>query len=98
MRLLSLIVVGAASVALTACQHTEPGVRVVYQDRPVSQPCLPLDQIPSEPAKVASLLTGNAEADLPIMAARALALLEWGESMHRSLTACAEDSHNPAAQ
>jgi hypothetical protein len=63
-------------------------VRTVHV--PVPQPCLPADQIPEEPPRVASELTGNAALDLPIVAASALVLRAWGQEMRAALVACAQ--------
>lgn len=76
---------------LAACQHTEPGIKVIYRDKPIPMPCIPLDEIPEEPDRVGDLLNGDAEHDLILMTGRAIALLAWGEKMNSALTACASE-------
>ena len=77
------------AVLITGCDHAEPGIEVRTVQVPVPQPCLPLDQIPSEPAQVGSQLNGNAAHDLSIVAASALELRAWGQEMVTALKACA---------
>lgn len=77
------------ALALAGCHHTEKGVEVRLVPTPVPQPCLPLDQMPPEPVKVAKDLTGNAAHDLAIVAASALDLRAWGQQMAAALKACA---------
>jgi len=74
---------------ITGCDHAEPGIEVRTVQVPVPQPCLPLDQIPPEPAQVGSQLNGNAAHDLSIVAASALELRAWGQEMASALKACA---------
>jgi NAD(P)H-dependent FMN reductase len=79
------------ALLLAACGHSEPGgIQVRTVQVPVPQPCLPADQIPPEPPKVATLLNGIAAHDLAIVAASALDLRAWGEEMEAALRACAE--------
>ena len=85
MRKLSCI----ALLALAACNHTQAGVKIQRVEVPVPQPCLPLDQIPAEPPRVADQLTGNAAVDLPIVAASALLLRAWGQELAAAHRACA---------
>lgn len=76
-------------VALSACSTAQPGIEVRTVEVPTPVPCLPANQIPAEPDTVADQLTGNAAADLPIVAASALMLRAWGREMHVALGACA---------
>jgi len=78
-----------AALALAGCQTTQPGIVVKEVRVPVPVECLPAEQIPAEPPLVADDLTGNAAADLPIVAASAILLRSWGQTMHGALTACA---------
>lgn len=83
-----LILIIAA--ALSACTTERPGgIEVRTVEVPVPQPCLPADQIPAEPASVASQLNGVAAHDLRIVAASALELRAWGQEMAAALHACA---------
>ena len=90
MTLARIMVVGVASAILTACSHTEPGIRVERVEVPVPVPCLPLDQIPAEPPLVGDQLTGLPAQDLPIVAASALRLRAWGRELFAAHVACAE--------
>ena len=67
--------------------------RVEYQVQRVAvpSPCVPADQIPAEPEQVGDKLTGNAAADLAIVAASAIDLRAWGRGMASDLQACAGD-------
>jgi hypothetical protein len=86
-----IILAGALGITLAACGHSETGgIQVRTVQVPVPQPCLPVDEIPPEPAKVASLLNGIAAHDLAIVAASALDLRAWGQQMEAALRACAE--------
>lgn len=91
MRTVKLSLTVAAALTLAACQH-QGGVEVRTVQVPVPQPCLTIDAIPTEPPRVADSLTGNAAADLPLVAASALELRAWGQEMHAALTACAATS------
>lgn len=75
-------------LALTACTEQPGGIEVRTVEVPVPQPCLPADQIPDEPATVASQLNGVAAHDLAIVAASALELRAWGQEMAAALKAC----------
>ncbi len=59
-----------APLALAACSTTEPGVVL----KPIPVACVKAEQIPAEPAQVASKLTGNAAVDIGILAQSALEL------------------------
>ena len=76
---------------LSACSHTEPGIRVVKVPTPVPVACVPLEDIPEEPPTVGHLLTGDKEKDFDIVAASALLLRAWGKEMHAALVACADE-------
>lgn len=76
-------------LALAACTTGEPGIEVRTVRVPVPQPCLPADQIPSEPNRVGDTLTGDAASDLVIVASSSLLLRAWGRQMHAALVACA---------
>lgn len=88
------LLVPALFLSLSACNTTQPGVRIEQVEVAVPQPCLPASKIPAEPPTVADQLTGNAAADLPIIAASALGLRAWGRVMHGALTACADTPGN----
>lgn len=79
----------AAALLVSGCHHTQPGVKIQRVEVPVPQPCLPADQIPAEPPRVADQLTGNAAVDLPIVAASALLLRAWGQELAAAHRACA---------
>lgn len=83
----------APVVLLAACHH-QGGVEVRTVPTPVPQPCLAADAIPVEPPRIADRLAGNASIDLPIVAASALELRAWGQTMHAALRACAATSTN----
>jgi hypothetical protein len=83
------LLIAISATALAGCQTTQPAVQVREVRVPVPQPCLPADQIPAEPPTVADQLTGNAAADLPIVASSALLLRAWGREMYGALAACA---------
>ena len=86
-----LLFASVALLTLAACQTTQPGVDVRVVRVPTPAPCVPADQIPPEPEQVGSRLTGNAAADLAIVAASALDLRAWGQGMAADLKACAGD-------
>lgn len=88
---IALLVACVALPLISACGHSDGGGIEVRTVRvPVPQPCLPADQIPPEPPKVASLLNGIAAHDLAIVAASALDLRAWGQEMEAALRACAD--------
>lgn len=69
----------AAAIGLSACSTTQPPppavqIRTVTVDRPVAVACVRKSDIPAEPPKVASQLTGEARHDLDIVGASALRL------------------------
>lgn len=74
------------------CQTAQPGIVVRTVEVPTPVPCVPAEDIPAEPATVASTLTGSAAQDLAIVAASALELRAWGRQMHGALVACAAGS------
>lgn len=80
----------ASALLLSACTTTQPAVEIRTVRVPSPVPCLPKDRIPAEPDTVADQLTGNAAADLPIVAASALLLRAWGREMRAALVSCAE--------
>lgn len=80
-----------AALLVAGCHHTQPGVKIQRVEVPVPQPCLPADQIPAEPPRVADQLTGNAAVDLPIVAASALLLRAWGRELAAAHRACASE-------
>lgn len=75
---------------LAACAATEPAVEVRLVPVPTPVPCLAADAIPDEPPRVADTLTGDAAADLPVVAASALQLRAWGQELSAAMHACAE--------
>ncbi len=82
----------AAALALAGCAKTTPPaveLRVQKVEVPVPQPCLAADRIPAEPPRIANELTGDARHDLDLVAASALRLRAWGETMTAVLRACA---------
>lgn len=83
------IALQVAAVAMLAACHHQGGIEVRTVPTPVPQPCLATDAIPAEPPRIADRLTGNASIDLPIVAASALELRAWGQTMHAALRACA---------
>lgn len=88
------IVVGVASVALTACQHAQPAVEVREVLVPSPQPCLSAEILAEnpEPPLVGDRLgriPETAEADRDILAASALSLRAWGKWLYAANLACA---------
>lgn len=79
-----------ALLLLGACQSTQPGVRVETVRVPVPGPCLARDAIPPEPEQVGDRLTGQAAADLSIVAESALKLRAWGRTLYSAMVACAD--------
>ena len=89
-----LLFAPVALLTLTAgmCHDpSQPGVDVRVVKVPTPAPCVPLSDILPEPEQVGSRLTGNAAADLAIVAASALDLRAWGQGMAADLKACAGD-------
>ena len=87
-----LLFAPVALLTLTAAMchdPTQPGVEVRVVKVPTPAPCVPLSEIPVEPEQVGPMLTGNAAADLAIVAASALELRAWGKGMASDLRACA---------
>jgi hypothetical protein len=77
-----LTILAATALALTACA---PHVRYV------STYCLTHDQqLPAEPPKVHSQLTGHADSDIGIIAGSAIRLRAWGEGLQTILEGCRE--------
>ncbi len=67
------------AILLSGCQTT----------RYVTVPCVAKDQqLPAEPPKVASELTGQADADLRVVAGSALRLRAWGTGLRDVLEGC----------
>lgn len=85
------LLIAISAMALAGCQTTQPAVEVRTVEVSTPVPCLPADQIPAEPDTVADQLTGNAAADLPIVAASALMLRAWGHELSAALDACADE-------
>lgn len=75
---------------LMGCASPQQAVEVRLVPVPTPVECLPVEEIPAEPPRVADSLTGDAAADLPVVAASALQLRAWGQEMHGALVACAE--------
>lgn len=74
----------------SACSTPQQGVEIRTVNVPTPVPCIPRESIPAEPASVKDSLTGNAAADLPIVAASAILLRSWGREMSAALHACAD--------
>ena len=72
----------AALVALSGCQST----------RYVTRPCVSAEQLAElksqEPPKVADKLTGQADADIRVVAGSALRLRGWGHNLLDVLKVC----------
>ena len=85
-----IAIVGAASVALTACQTPEPGIEVRTIKVPTPVACVPLDQIPDEPEPVADRFTGDKAKDFEILVPSAIALRTIVKELRAALIACAE--------
>lgn len=83
------LLAGIVTLGLSACSHTEPGIRVETVYVPTAVPCIPADQIPAEPPLVGHLLNGDPAHDIAIVAPSALLLRLWGKEMAAALTACA---------
>lgn len=83
-----LLVAAVALVALLGgCAARTAPPRIV--EVPVAQPCLPAERIPAAPVLDRTALDGNATHDLDLVAAHALALKDWGETLRAALLACA---------
>lgn len=89
MRVVKLSLTTAGALTLAACSHSAPGIEVRTVEVPVAVPCLPAEQIPTEPPLVGDRLTGDPAADIAVIAPSALLLRDWGRQMHAALTACA---------
>ena len=69
-------------LALAGCQTVrEPAVRVETVEVPTPVPCVDREDIPAEPPMVGDELTGNAVADLGVVAANAIELRIWGRTL-----------------
>lgn len=76
---------GLAYISLAGCAH----VQTMY----VQTYCLAHDQqLPAEPPRVKSDLTGDAAKDVGILAGSAIRLRAWGEGLDRVLEGCREPS------
>lgn len=64
-----------------ACSHDQPGIEVRTVEVPTPVPCVDAAAVPAEPAQVQSLLNGDAEHDLGIVAPSALELRIWGRTL-----------------
>lgn len=74
---------------LAACQTAQPvGIEVRTVEVPTPIQCVSPEQVPAEPEKVGSKLTGQAVADLLIVSASALELRKWGQEMAALLRGC----------
>jgi hypothetical protein len=81
----------SGAALLSACSSSGPvSVEVRTVEVPVASPCITRDQLPAEPARVGSQLTGNAVVDLAIVAASALELRKWGGEQAALLAGCVE--------
>lgn len=80
------------ALALTACQTTEPAVRVqtVEIRTPVPIYCATAEQLPAEPPHVSDQLTGNAATDIGIIAVSALELRKALRESLALLSGCVE--------
>lgn len=73
---------------LAACQTTTPAIEVRTVEVPTPVACVSPEQIPAEPEKVGSKLTGNAVADLLIVSASALELRDYAGKLRALLVGC----------
>ena len=81
-----------ALFALSACSTPGPvGVEIRTVEVPTPVACVTRDQLPAEPTRVGSTLTGNAVVDLAIVSASALELRKWGQEQAAILEGCALD-------
>jgi hypothetical protein len=79
-----------ALFALAACSPKPPiGIEVRTVEVPTPVACPDPSLIPSEPASVRGRLTGNAVADVLILAESALELRRWGQEQAALLEGCA---------
>lgn len=72
----------------TACATPPAAIEVRTVEVPTPVACVSPDQIPAEPERVGSHLTGNAVTDLSIVAASALELRRWGQEQAALLKGC----------
>jgi hypothetical protein len=70
------------AIMLTACAHTQPGVRVETVSVPTPVRCVDPARVPVEPPTVGDRFNGNAAHDLGILAPNALELRKWGETLY----------------
>jgi hypothetical protein len=77
------------TIALGGCGTTkEPGIEIREVPVPTPVACVKADQIPAEPEKVGSQLSGDARHDLSIIAESALELRKWGQQLNALLAGC----------
>lgn len=71
------------ALLLSGCATAQPQVRLV------TVPCVAKEQVlPAEPPRVHAKLTGQADIDLNTVAASALRLRAWGESLMGIVEGC----------
>jgi hypothetical protein len=75
-------------LALAACATPPVGIEVRTVEVPTPIACVKRDQLPAEPPRIASDLTGNAVVDISIVAASALELRKWGQEQAALLEGC----------
>jgi hypothetical protein len=86
-RAIPQLVIGC--LCLAACtKPAEPGIRTVEVLVPTPVACVKADQIPAEPPRVTGTLTGDARADLSIVAESALSLRKYGGQLRALLEGC----------
>jgi hypothetical protein len=88
---LRFAVVGAA-LALAACSTTptaRPVVeKIVTVEKPIPVACVDKSKVPVEPKHVAGDLNGQAVHDLDVIAASAIELRGWGETLAALIGPC----------
>lgn len=84
------VIIGLSACSITKLPPSAVELHAVRVEIPVPMPCLRADQIPAEPERIASKLTGDAAHDLDLVSASALRLRSWGQRMMAALEACAK--------
>lgn len=82
----------APALLLAGCAGRAPppaiAARVVTVDRPVAISCVKASDIPAEPPRIGDRLTGDAAADLPVVAASAVRLRAYAGQLAALLGGC----------
>lgn len=84
----------ATLLALSGCTKPDlppPGIelRTITVEKPVAVACVKASDLPAEPPKIASKLTGDARRDLDLVSASAIRLRAYGAELRAMLKACA---------